>query len=92
MEMWCCESFSEGVAPSSAVEDQCCVICLEERNLIPRPAKKWREGTGGSHDPGEHASSSSMSGCEFEAAHGFADHDVSLNGQNDKRPQRHLTC
>lgn len=33
-----------------------------------------------------------MSGSEFEAAHGFADHNVPLDSQNNQRPQSDLTC
>lgn len=64
----------------------------ECRNLLPWPTNKRRDGTRGSHNPGECTACCCMSGCEFETTHGFADDNISLNSQNHKRPQRHLTC
>lgn len=65
---------------------------FQETSSLPGPAKKRWDGTGACHDPGERTTYWSMSGSEFEAAHGFADHNVPLDSQNNQRPQSDLTC
>lgn len=92
--VWCLVKCSNKWNSSNICQqDQGLVIVSGEcRNSLPWPTNKRRDSTGGSHNPGKCTACCCMSGCKFETTHGFADHNISLNSQNHKRPQRHLTC
>lgn len=58
---------------------------------VPGPANQGGDSTGHGHDPGEQDSSKSMAASKLEAAHGFADNNVSLDSQHNQGPQGNLT-
>jgi hypothetical protein len=58
---------------------------------LPGPANQWGSSTSHSSYPGECNTSTSVGGSEREAAHGLADHNVSLDSQHYQRPQGNLT-
>ena len=71
---------------------QCGLLIYHQMADLPRPANKGWGSTCHRHYPGEYDANYRMGAGEFEAAHGFADHDVSLNSQYYQGPQSHLTC
>lgn len=56
----------------------------------PGPAEERRGGAGDGHDPGEGDAHHGVAGGEAEVAHGFADDDVALDGQDNQGPQGDL--
>lgn len=58
----------------------------------PGPAEERRGGAGNGHDPGEGDAHHGVAGREAEVAHGLADDNVALDGQDNQGPQGNLAC